>query len=326
MTGHYSSEQQLFQETQSDFPMQGEESKAKRRSFGPSLPVNPPNSPPRPLNMSSGNSRGGGGLGGTQLGMDGYIFDPEKGSQLVKKGEDGQEVRVDVFESVFTGGELSARKLELILNYLHFKGLLNFGDFVEGISYQGFNRSEYISSSLKRVNVSVFCRFAILGAIRGSNFDKIKESCLNMPADLSSLVGRGDIVKKPRKKNDMTILRFTASIPHWVSFWLFQVDVPKKIESEDCPGWLQYPGAASLPMGKKQRLQHISFCKAFSTLLPGGSFNGNIYFVAFSNQIPLSDVPSILKEHLGVGPQDSGSGEISRKEVQDAVTMTVARM
>ena len=265
-------------------------------------------------------------MGGTQLGMEGFNFDPEHAGQLVKKGDDGREIRVDVFENVFSGGELTAKRFELVLNYLHAKSMLNFSEFIEGISYQGFNRLEYIKSSLKKVSVSVFCRFAILGAIRGSNFDKIKDSCLHMPSDLSTLVSRGDIVKKAKKRDDMTILRFTASIPHWVSFWLFQIDVPKKIESEECPGWLQFPGAASLPMGKKQRLQHISFCKAFSALLPGGSFNGNIYFVAYTNQIPVSDVPTILKEHLGVGAQDTTSGEISRKEVQDAVIMTVARV
>lgn len=326
MSNQFDSEQGLFQSGNSENSTPHFESKPKRRSIGPSLPINPPDSPPRSVRMSGNSGKVGSSMGGTQLGLDGFTFDPNRAGQLIKKGTDGKEIRVDVFENVFSGGELSSKRFELVLNYLHSSSLLNFNDFIEGISYQGFNRLEYIKTSLKKVSVSVFCKFAILGAVRGSNFDKIRDSCLHMPSELSSLVGRGDIVKKAKRKDDMTILRFTASIPHWVSFWLFQIDVLKKIESEECPGWLQFPGAASLPMGRKQRLQHISFCKAFSALLPGGSFNGNIYYVAYTNQIPLTDVPTILKEHLGVGTQDTTSGEISKSEVQEAVIMTVIKM
>jgi len=132
-------------------------------------------------------------------------------------------------------------------------------------------------------------------------------------------------VKTAKKRDDLTILRFTASIPHWVAFWLFSVNIEKKIETEECPGWLQFPGAASLPMGKKQRIAHISFCKAFSALLPGGSFNGNIYYTAYSNPIPAKDVPTLIKEGLGISADDKTSGEITGKEVRDNVIMTVAR-
>lgn len=344
MSEHFSSEQDLFENKDSDLTVLQEETRPKRNSFGPRLPINTPKSPPRVFRMAGGKGNNGKGKaessggpseggeekplapqGGSVIGFSGFTFDDANPGILIKKSDDGSDLKVNVFENVFSGGELTERKFELVLNYLHRVGKLNFQEFIEGISYQGFNRIEYIKSSLKKVSVSVFCRFAILGAIRGSNFDKIKETCLVMPNDLAALVSGGQIVKKAKRRDDMTILRFTASIPHWVAFWLFSVDIPKKIESEECPGWLQFPGAASLPMGKKQRLQHISFCKAFSSLLPGGDFKGTIYFVAYSNPIPEADIPSIIKDQLGIGKDDKTSGEMTRKEVQDSVTMAVVK-
>jgi hypothetical protein len=263
--------------------------------------------------------------GQTLLGMPG--FNPEKEGSLIFKGKnsEGGEVSFDVFYTVFTNSGLKNHQFESLLNYLHNYSHLDFAAFIEGISYQGFDRLFYINAALKKVSVSAFCRFAILGAVRGSNFQKIKESCTDMPADLDSLVSSGVVIKKAKKRDDLTILRFTASIPHWVAFWLFSVNMPKKIETCECPGWLQFPGAASLPMGKKQRLEHIQFCRDFSGLLPGGTFNGNIYKTAFLNPIPVKDIPSMLKDQLGIGP-DSTSGSITQEEVTSAVTMTVARV
>jgi len=259
---------------------------------------------------------------GTQLGFPGWVPKSTNSTILEKVGEDGKKVSVDVFREAFLGQDIGLRQFEGILNYLHRTGNLDFAEFIEGISYQGFNRVEYIKSSLKKVSISIFCRFAILGAVRGSNFEKIKNTCTDMPSDLTSLVNSGMIVKKAKKKDEMTILRFTASIPHWVAFWLFSTGVGKKIESEPCPAWLQFPGAASIPMSKEVRLQHISFCKAFSAILPGGTFNGNIYYTAFSNAIPETDVPSIIKDGLGIG---AARGQfMTGEEVRGAVVMTVA--
>jgi hypothetical protein len=329
MSDHHASEQRLFDSSVSELAETQPAQKQKRDSFGPRLPVNTPNSPPRTFAMasSSGNGKGKGSVstgGGSAIGLPGFSMDPENRHQFVKK--DGEnELRVDVFANVFKDANLGVVEFEKILNYLENLGKLDFSSFIEGIVYQGFDREFYIRSSLKRVSVSVFCRFAILGAVRGSNFEKIKDSCLDMPSDLSQLVSSGQVIKTAKRRDDMTILRFTASIPHWVAFWLFSVNMEKKIPSEDCPGWLQFPGAASLPMGKQVRLQHISFCKAFSALLPGGAFKGTIYYTAYKNAIPIRDVPSILKEHLGLTESGAGQTEISSQEVYENVSMAVAR-
>lgn len=247
----------------------------------------------------------------------------EAGSLIWKiKKPDGTDGDVNIFENVFEDGRLGSERLELIFNYMESSGKLDFTAFIEGIVYQGFDRLYYIKAALKRVSISQFSRFAILGAIRGSNFERIIERCLLMPADLTLLVKNNTVIKKANKRDDLTILRFTASIPHWVAFWMFKVNIAKKIESQACPGWLQFPGAASLPMSREIRMQHIEFCKAFSALLPGGQFNGNIYYTAYSNPIPLADIPSMIKDGLGIG-QVAGPA-IGHEEVRKSVTMDVA--
>lgn len=172
--------------------------------------------------------------------------------------------------------------------------------FIRGVEYQGFDRLFYIKHALSLMSVSVFSRFAIIGALRGSNFEKIKDSCDDMPADLPSTFTTVGFVKTPKKRKDITILRNTASIPHWCVYWFRKAGVDKKIPGSDCPAELQFPGAASLPMSREVRMQHIEFCYQFSQLLPGGKFNLNIYLVAMKNMIPVSEIPMETMELLKV--------------------------
>lgn len=337
MTSQFSSEKDLFDQTEETTARP--QSHRKRPSLGPRLPISPPSK--TMSQIEKGNGRGltspspgdGGqtgptspprGYSGTMLGFGNMNFSDDNPLILKGKDRDGNMTQLDVFNSVFVNG-MPSGQLEQLLNYLEVKGKLDFSSFIEGVIYQGFDREFYIKTALKKVPVSVFCKFAILGAVRGSNFTKIVNSCVEMPQELVNLVNNNVVIKSAKKRDDLTILRFTASIPHWVAFWLFSVAMPKKIESEDCPGWLQFPGAASLPMGKKQRLQHISFCKAFSALLPGGSFNGNIYYTAYSNQVPTKNMPKMIKDGLGISETDTTSGTITASEVQDITVKSLVK-
>jgi len=210
----------------------------------------------------------------------------------------GGESPVDFWNTVVKGGMVS-KHLDQLLDAIKDDQEYSMGQFILDIEYQGFNREFYIRMALGKISVSIFCRFALLGALRGSNFTKINETCESMPADLTT--AHRDFVKTPKKRTDLTILRCTASIPHWVSMWMHIHGVPKKIQSNDCPSALQYPGAASLPMSKTVRKQHISFCQEFSALLPGGTFNANIYIVAYQNPIPFSAIPAAVIQVLGIG-------------------------
>jgi hypothetical protein len=339
MTNQFDSEQELFDaEEKSELATKNHR---KRNSLGFRLPIltkgqqSSSNKMPdtkdtkgkgKDASGTGDQTSPGGGNGKGQvsiLGVPGFTLKTQGGTVFVGTDDKGKEFEIDAYNSVFAGAFPSSKLLEKFLNYLEYSAAVNFAAFIEGISYQGFDREVYIQAALLKVSVSVFCRFAILGAVRGSNFKKIEENCLLMPSDLSLLVNNGTVIKKAKKRDDLTILRFTASIPHWVAFWLFKVGFPKKIDNIECPGWLQFPGAASLPMSKPLRLQHIEFCKAFSALLPGGTFNGNIYYTAYSNPIPEKDIPSMVKTGLGIGEEKQPT--ISSDDVRSAVTMQMVK-
>jgi len=214
----------------------------------------------------------------------------------IVKDKSGSDVIVDFWNEV---AKLDSPKLEAILALAKGESDYDMTLFIRGIEYQGFDRLNYIKHALSVMSVSLFCRFAILGAIRGSNFTRIVEKCENMPSDMVSAHASMGFVKTPKKRNDLTILRCTASIPHWCAYYLRKANVEKKL-SEACPAALQFPGAASLPMSKEVRMHHLNFCVAFSALLPGGTFSLTIYMTAMSNLIPLADIPTEVVELLGV--------------------------
>jgi hypothetical protein len=214
----------------------------------------------------------------------------------VRTDSEGREMIVDFWNDVV---KLDLAKLEAVLTSSVTDKEYSLTEFIRGIEYQGFDREFYIKTALAKMSVSVFCRFAVLGAVRGSNFKRITETCLAMPQDLVTAFGNLSFVKTPKKRDDLTILRCTASIPHWCAFYLIKAAVEKKLNS-DCPACLQFPGAASLPMSRDVRVKHLNFCVAFSSLLPGGKFKLSIYMTAMSNLIPLSDIPNEVLQVLEV--------------------------
>jgi hypothetical protein len=217
-------------------------------------------------------------------------------TRIVKSGT-GEEREFDLWRNV---GKFDAAKLESILKLAQGESEYDLTDFIRAIEYQGFDRLFYIKSALSKMSVSMFCRFGVLGAVRGSNFSKIVESCEQMPEDMVAGFASLGFVKSPKKKDNLTILRCTASIPHWCAYYMLEAGVVKKIEM-DCDAAIQFPGAASLPMSRSVRLKHLKFCTEFSSLLPGGTFNFNIYKTAMGNSIPVSSIPQSVLLVLGVG-------------------------
>jgi len=219
---------------------------------------------------------------------------------------------IDLWYGVFKG--IGPDQLDTIIQISTTDQTYDMTAFIRGIEYQGFDREFYIRHALTMMSVSVFSRFAIIGALRGSNFTKIKDSCENMPSDLVAAHASLNIVKTPKKKTDLTILRNTACIPHWCAYWFIKAGVGKKVQASKCPAAFQFPGAASLPMSKDIRIAHLDFCIAFSKLLPGGTFNMNIYMTAYNNPIPVSAIPTEVSTALGV-KSDTESYMISEVDV-----------
>jgi len=221
---------------------------------------------------------------------------------------------LDFWTGVFNG--LGSEQLDTILKIATKDEAYNLTEFIRGIEYQGFDREFYIRHALSKMSVSVFSRFAVIGALRGSNFKKIIESCETMPADLIKAFDSLGFVKTPKKKTDLTILRCTACIPHWCAYWFIKSGTAAKIARSECPPSLQFPGAASLPMSKKVRMAHLQFCSDFSKLLPGGNFNLNIYITAYNNAIPVSAIPLEVLSVLGV-QASSESYRLSETDVRE---------
>lgn len=200
-----------------------------------------------------------------------------------------QQGQHDWFNTTMTN--VDATKLNQIINQY----MANFDphSFIDGIKYQGFNREEYIKSSLAKITVHQLLRLALIGAIRGANMEKIIKGSKQMDADLVQIVKDNIVVRSARRSDDITILRCTAAIPQWVAYFMGQSAVVKKFQLA-CPACLQFPAAGSLPMSPRIRSLHVQFAIHFSRVI-GGDFNENIYMAMFNNQISLSEISDELK-------------------------------
>jgi hypothetical protein len=187
-------------------------------------------------------------------------------------------------------------------------------EFIDDIKYQGFERESFIIEAAKRISASQMIRLGLIGAIRGANFKKIKENSTKIDNDLVKLSDDGIVLRRATKSNDITVLRCTSAIPHWCAYFMGKAAVSKKIPSLECPASLQFPAAASLPMSKVVRLQHVRFSMHFSKLIKG-QFNENIYMTMFENPIPLDQIPDELKLVLGT-PDNNVDLKPTIEEVQ----------
>jgi hypothetical protein len=293
----------------------------------------PPKSPERSSSSASKEaafseayeSKGDGGsavpAGGTVLNLSEYKQAEGRGLLTrIMKDKEGKEVLVDFWHDVV---RFDSAKLEAVLKLAKTDEAYDLTQFIRGIEYQGFDREFYIRHALSKMSISLFARFAVLGAIRGSNFARIVETCEIMPQDMISGYSSIGFVRTPKKKDHITILRNTASIPHWCAYYMQKAKVDKKIPVE-CPAELQFPGAASLPMSKGVRLQHLEFCSRFSALLPGGSFSVTIYLTAMSNLINVSDIPQEILSVLKVSSV-SESHTLSQEEIGQHTSQAVVK-
>jgi hypothetical protein len=334
MGSHFKSEQELFSDSES-------EGKLRRLSLQPGTSTTPKEhrrvsslKTQLPINImsaasarargpsdssSSGEDQGAAGTvqetitspkpkqSGTVLGIGSSV----RGKPSLIRSINGKEI--DFWNQVVS---MKMKALESALSVAAVDSTYDMKDFIEGIMYQGFDRELYISTALEKISVKHFCQFAIIGAVRGSDFQKIIEKSLNVPADLVSAHSSAGFIRKPKKKTDLTILRCTASIPHWVSYWLLKAGVGKKIPNKDCHSIFQFPAAAAIPMSRQNRLEHLEFCDAFSSLLPGGSFNVNIYTTMFANMISVDSVPAEVLSIAGVSSM-SEANQIGASEMLD---------
>lgn len=335
MSEQFSSEQGLFEEETQSKPTTKTNLKAFRLSTSSSgsgteetasrlSPPNKRNSGIRfPINMAPPKGKAIEDQSGTVLGLSGLQKKtPGNALDFTRQDSKGNVVDIDLWNTAMDN--VSATSLSRILNVAKVDNTYSLDQFIRDIEYQGFDRYFYIQHALSKMSISVFCRFALIGAIRGSNFTKICDTCEKMPQDLISSFGSLSFVKTPRKRTDLTILRNTASIPHWCAYYMLRANVAKKIPDDECPSHLQFPGAASIPMSRELRIKHINFCTKFSSLLPGGKFNVNIYLTAYNNMIPFEEIPQELISTLGVANQADAKA-LSVDDVTDHVGKAIVK-
>jgi len=144
--------------------------------------------------------------------------------------------------------------------------------------YHGFERNTVLAELESITNdPKTACEVVILCAMRGPQAaSKIKLRNGKTPAQMS-------IPASGQKGGDgISCQRVTAATADLAAFYLKALDVPKRLPSLSCPGWLQFPSAGSIKLPDNLRQQHIEFSKAFSTVI-GGVFNEQIYSQMVAN-------------------------------------------
>jgi len=95
-----------------------------------------------------------------------------------------------------------------------------------------------------------------------------------------------------RRNKNLTGNKIQAATADLAAYYLKKLNIPKRISSIQCPSWLQFPSAGSLPLDNTLRQQHLEFAIQFSKMITQGpnvvgnavgGFNQQIYDQMASN-------------------------------------------
>jgi len=150
----------------------------------------------------------------------------------------------------------------------------------EEMSYQGYNRDCVMKSVLLRYKLknSEILAFSAAVALRGP---KKAERIIFSSLSNTSMVSKKIVTKSSLTKWDVSPTRLCNAYADLAAWLLKRFKAEKKIQHE-CPGWLQFPSAASIKMPDAIRRQHKDFCKKFADLI-GGEFREDLYDLASEN-------------------------------------------
>jgi len=151
-------------------------------------------------------------------------------------------------------------------------------DCYESVRYHGFDRDLMLKKLSEKIPDKKLCIQLIIScALNGPNrASKTKLKNGKTPDEM------GISASKQQKTENLSCQRISASTADLAAYYLKRLDVPKRLLSEECPAWLQFPGAGSIKMPQKIREQHMKFSSAFSTQI-GGKFNETIYAQMMDN-------------------------------------------
>lgn len=144
----------------------------------------------------------------------------------------------------------------------------------EELKYQGFDRESVLKDLHEKVkDKTITQKLILLCALRGP-----------VGASKSSINGRSALsfgipLRVNKGSKGASLNRITAALADYAAFLLKKLNVPKRIQC-NCPGWLQFPSAASINMPGKFREMHEEFATLFSeriNLDGKHGFNKDIY-------------------------------------------------
>lgn len=170
--------------------------------------------------------------------------------------------------------------------------------FVEGMSYNGFNKQEYAKLFARKIGAKRLVKVLVLGAMRGTNLAKILSKSVKVDPDIQKLHDKKLIKSNGKDYGDLTVGRALACFPEVACHYLAKENLPKKIIGSSCPSSLQFPAAAGIPMTPLVRSQHVSFSIEFSKLI-GSKPEMAYYMAAFNGQCDISDCSDVVKEVVG---------------------------
>jgi hypothetical protein len=148
----------------------------------------------------------------------------------------------------------------------------NLKAYYEAFKFKGFDRNRTLQQLQSQLgDRDLVIQASLVCALRGpSAAAKIK--LLNG----RSLQEMGISASGKKGTEDLSCSRITAATADLAAYLLKKLDAPKRLSSQPCPSWLQFPSAGAIKLPADLRTQHIEFSKAFSVVI-GGSFNEAIY-------------------------------------------------
>lgn len=149
-------------------------------------------------------------------------------------------------------------------------------DWYNSFRYAAFDRDLMLAKLFERAaDPKLAAQVVILCALRGPQAaSKVKLKNGKTPSEL------GIPASGQMGSENLSCQRVTAATADLAAFYLKRFDSPKRLPLLECPGWLQFPSAASIKMPDYYRRMHTQFMQEFSVRI-GGVFREDI----LSNQI-----------------------------------------
>jgi hypothetical protein len=151
-------------------------------------------------------------------------------------------------------------------------------EYYNALRYVGFDRELMLAKIEQQVgDIKLAVQLVIACALRGPQAASVlKLSNGRTPVEMG-IPGSGKMGTE-----DLSCQRVVSATADLAAFYLKLLDIPKRMPTLDCPGWLQFPSAGSIKLPQDLRNQHIEFSKRFSTVI-GGVFREEIYSQMMQN-------------------------------------------